>query len=142
MLVLTRNIGEEIVIGGDIRIMVVAVKGNKAQLGITAPTSVPVARLELLAGCAQGVRPLDDHFANRCAAAIGLGKTGRLRQTGNLPPFPDKDVRHAKPFCAAGCTGPRYPKSLAGSYPSSLHAASSGLSLPAHPSACSQRSAV
>lgn len=57
MLVLTRSIGEEIVIGGDIHIMVVAVKGNKAQLGITAPTSVPIARQELLAGCAQGSRP-------------------------------------------------------------------------------------
>lgn len=36
--------------------MVVAVKENKAQIGITAPTSVPIARLELLAGCAQGTR--------------------------------------------------------------------------------------
>src|SRR5438132_12095182 len=28
---------------------------------------------------------LDDQFTNRCAAAIGLGKTGRLRQAGKPP---------------------------------------------------------
>lgn len=49
MLVLTRRIGEEIVIAGDIRVMVVAANGQKVRLGITAPPSVPVARLELLA---------------------------------------------------------------------------------------------
>jgi hypothetical protein len=42
-----------------------------------------------------------------------------------------KDVRHAKPFCAAYCLGPRSTKSIAGSQPSSLHAASLGLSLSA-----------
>lgn len=50
MLVLTRRIGEEIVIAGNIRVMVVAVIGQKVRLGITAPSSVPVARLELLTG--------------------------------------------------------------------------------------------
>jgi carbon storage regulator len=50
MLVLTRRIGEEIVIAGHIRVTVVAVKGHQVRLGITAPSSVPVARLELLAG--------------------------------------------------------------------------------------------
>jgi carbon storage regulator len=50
MLVLTRCIGEEIVIAGNIRVAVVAVNGQRVRLGITAPSSVPVARLELLAG--------------------------------------------------------------------------------------------
>jgi carbon storage regulator len=49
MLVLTRRIGEEILIDGDIHVTVVAVKGNQVRLGITAPSSVLVARLELLA---------------------------------------------------------------------------------------------
>ena len=48
MLVLTRQIGEEIVIAGDIRVTVVAVKGQRVRLGIAAPLSVPVARMELL----------------------------------------------------------------------------------------------
>jgi carbon storage regulator len=49
MLVLTRRIGEEIVIAGNIRVTVLAVNGQKVRLGITAPSSIPVARLELLA---------------------------------------------------------------------------------------------
>jgi carbon storage regulator len=49
MLVLTRRIGEEVLIDGNILVTVVAVKGNQVRLGITAPSTVPVARLELLA---------------------------------------------------------------------------------------------
>jgi carbon storage regulator len=49
MLVLTRRVGEEIVIAGDIRVTIVAVKGQRVRLGITAPPSVVVARQELLA---------------------------------------------------------------------------------------------
>jgi carbon storage regulator len=51
MLVLTRRLGEEVLIAGHIRLKVVAAKGNQVRLGITAPPAVPVARLELLAGC-------------------------------------------------------------------------------------------
>jgi carbon storage regulator len=47
MLVLTRRIGEEIVIGGNIRVQVVAVEGNKVRLGITAPRDVAVDRQEV-----------------------------------------------------------------------------------------------
>lgn len=47
MLVLTRKIGEEIVIGTDIRIMVVAIKGEKVRIGITAPKDVIVDRQEI-----------------------------------------------------------------------------------------------
>ena len=54
MLVLTRRVGEEIVIAGNIRVMVVAVNGQKVRLGITAPPAVPVARRELLPGCSVG----------------------------------------------------------------------------------------
>ena len=54
MLILTRRIREEIVIAGDIHVTVVAVKGHTVRLGITAPSSVPVVRLELLAGFSEG----------------------------------------------------------------------------------------
>jgi carbon storage regulator len=49
MLVLSRRIGEEIVIAADIRVAIVAVNGQRVRLGITAPRSVNVARRELLA---------------------------------------------------------------------------------------------
>ena len=47
MLVLTRRVGEEIVIGGDIRIMVIAVKGNSVRLGVKAPPAIAVDRQEV-----------------------------------------------------------------------------------------------
>jgi carbon storage regulator len=50
MLVLTRRIGEEIVIDGDIRVTLVAIKGDTARLGITAPKEIPVQRQEIHEG--------------------------------------------------------------------------------------------
>jgi carbon storage regulator len=47
MLVLTRKVNQEIIIGDDIRITVVAVAGDHVKLGITAPRSVPVHRFEI-----------------------------------------------------------------------------------------------
>jgi carbon storage regulator len=47
MLVLTRSTGEEIVIGDDIRITVVGVRGDRVRLGITAPESVGIDRAEV-----------------------------------------------------------------------------------------------
>ncbi len=49
MLVLSRRSGEQILIAGNIRLTVLEVKGNQVCLGITAPSSVPVTRRELLA---------------------------------------------------------------------------------------------
>ncbi len=51
MIVLSRRINEKLVIGSGpdaIELMVVAIQGGKVRLGITAPTSVPIARAELL----------------------------------------------------------------------------------------------
>ena len=47
MLVLTRRIGEQIVIDGDIRIMVTAVEGQRVRIGIRAPQCVSVDREEV-----------------------------------------------------------------------------------------------
>jgi carbon storage regulator len=47
MLVLTRRIGEEIVLGGGIRITLLAVNGGRARIGVTAPPSVSVDRREV-----------------------------------------------------------------------------------------------
>jgi len=47
MLVLTRRVGEEIVIDGAIRVTVVALKGENVRLGVTAPASVRVDRKEV-----------------------------------------------------------------------------------------------
>jgi carbon storage regulator len=47
MLVLTRRPGEEVVIGGNIRIVVTEVGGQRVRLGITAPKDVRVDRAEV-----------------------------------------------------------------------------------------------
>jgi carbon storage regulator len=47
MLVLTRKVGEEIVIGDDIRITVLASRGDKVRIGISAPKEVVVDRQEI-----------------------------------------------------------------------------------------------
>lgn len=47
MLVLTRKANEEILIGDNIRIKVVAISGNRVRLGISAPSDTRVMREEM-----------------------------------------------------------------------------------------------
>lgn len=47
MLVLTRTVGEEIVIAGNIRVRVSEVKGGRIKLAIEAPREVAVRRQEV-----------------------------------------------------------------------------------------------
>lgn len=47
MLILTRRIGESVVIGDDIKLTVLGVKGSQVRLGIDAPKSVSVHREEI-----------------------------------------------------------------------------------------------
>jgi carbon storage regulator len=47
MLVLTRRTGEEIVIAGSVRVVVLSCRGEKVRLGIVAPPGVCVDRLEV-----------------------------------------------------------------------------------------------
>ena len=47
MLILTRRIGESIIIGNNITLTVLGLKGNQARLGIDAPKDVPVNREEI-----------------------------------------------------------------------------------------------
>jgi carbon storage regulator len=47
MLVLSRRVGEEIVINDNVRVTVVSVKGDRVRLGIVAPKDVHVDRAEI-----------------------------------------------------------------------------------------------
>lgn len=64
MLVLTRNEGQTILIGDDIRVTVVGTKGGQVRFGIEAPRDVTVLREELKhrgAGSGPGPTPVDVH---------------------------------------------------------------------------------
>jgi len=47
MLVLSRQRDESIMIGDDVEIIIVDVRGDKVRLGITAPRCIPVHRREI-----------------------------------------------------------------------------------------------
>jgi carbon storage regulator len=47
MLILTRRIGESVMIGNDVTVTVLGVKGTHVRVGITAPISVVVDREEI-----------------------------------------------------------------------------------------------
>ncbi len=47
MLILTRRVGETLVIGDDVTITVLGVKGNQVRIGVKAPKSVSVHREEI-----------------------------------------------------------------------------------------------
>lgn len=47
MLILTRRIGETVMIGSDVTFTVLGVKGNQVRLGINAPKNVAVHREEI-----------------------------------------------------------------------------------------------
>jgi carbon storage regulator len=49
MLVLSRQANERIIIGEDVEIVVVEVRGKRVRLGIKAPGNVPIIREELKA---------------------------------------------------------------------------------------------
>jgi len=48
MLILTRRVGESLVIGDDVTITVLGVKGNQVRIGVNVPREVAVHREEIL----------------------------------------------------------------------------------------------
>ena len=47
MLILTRRIGEVLIIGDDVKVTVLGVRGHQVRIGVDAPKSVPVHRKEV-----------------------------------------------------------------------------------------------
>jgi carbon storage regulator len=47
MLILTRRVGETVMIGEDITVTVLGVKGNQVRIGVNAPRNVAVHREEI-----------------------------------------------------------------------------------------------
>lgn len=47
MLILTRRVNETVMIGNDVTITVLGVKGNQVRIGVNAPKDTPVHREEI-----------------------------------------------------------------------------------------------
>ncbi len=54
MLILTRRVGETLMIGDNITVTVLSVQGNQVRLGINAPKDVAVHREEVAKRIAEG----------------------------------------------------------------------------------------
>ncbi|MDQ1501014.1 MAG: carbon storage regulator [Actinomycetota bacterium] len=78
MLVLTRRANQSIMIGADIVVTVLEVRGDQVRIGIDAPRSISVHREEVF-------RELE--AANRAAASPG---TGALEGLSALRPPPER----------------------------------------------------
>ena len=80
MLVLSRQRDETIMIGDDIEITIVEIRGDKVRLGINAPSSVPVHRKEVYQAIqrenreATGIQAEDLDRANRRLKKPGEGR--------------------------------------------------------------------
>lgn len=47
MLILSRRVGETVVIGNDVRVVILGLKGNQVRIGVDAPKNVAVHREEI-----------------------------------------------------------------------------------------------
>ncbi len=61
MLILTRRVGETVMIGDEVTVVVLGVKGNQVRMGINAPRTVAVHREEIFERIKHEAR--DDDFA-------------------------------------------------------------------------------
>jgi carbon storage regulator len=65
MLVLTRKVDEQIIVGDNITITVVAIQGNRVKLGIQAPSNVTILRSELQQAGEHLSAPANPAFSTR-----------------------------------------------------------------------------
>ena len=67
MLILTRRVGETLMVGDDVTVTVLGVKGNQVRIGINAPKDVSVHREELY----QRIRRDDDSGEGEGSGSAG-----------------------------------------------------------------------
>jgi carbon storage regulator len=118
VLVLTRRAGESIVIGDDVRVVVLDVRGDTVRLGIDAPRSVQVHRAEVYAEVqaanAAAVSSVDDLGAvadrlQRIARPATGRRPERAARTPRTRPAGEERPDAAAPSTPAAPAGPAAP---------------------------------
>jgi carbon storage regulator len=71
MLVISRRIGESFLIGDDMEATVVDITGDKVVLGITAPRSAEITRLDTMPERSPGVRGYGRRYKNHVSPSGG-----------------------------------------------------------------------
>ena len=97
MLVLTRHVHQSIVIGHDVIVTVLEVRGDQVRLGITAPKDIQVHREEVFAALTA---------ANR-QAATSASELEVLKELSSEPVAASQDGPRRARALAAGASGPR-----------------------------------
>ena len=81
MLVLSRQRDESIMIGDDVEITIVDVRGDKVRLGITAPKNIPVHRREIYDAIQREKGQTSDSDAqNASGSNPNTGKTPQTKE--------------------------------------------------------------
>lgn len=94
MLVLTRKVNEAILLGEDIEILIVEIKGDQVKFGIKAPRSVQVLRKEIH----DQIRAQNEQAAQAHIAAGDLDLLEASLRKKNPPLAPPEKPTPDKPF--------------------------------------------
>lgn len=78
MLILTRRVGETVMIGNDVTVTVLGVKGNQVRVGVNAPRDVAVHREEIFERIKR-----EEHDGGSGSATTATTSTTRTAPRGN-----------------------------------------------------------